>query len=402
MAKILQINAVYGQGSTGVIARDISQMVIDHGWDSYVASASIHVEETNGTHLITIGNNLDHKLHAAFSRLFGLHGYFSVYATRRLLKEIDEIKPDIIHIHNLHSNYINVNMLFKYIMEKKVTTVITLHDCWFFTGKCYHYLYDHCEKWKSHCQHCPRLRAEIPSLFFDFSSLVFKDREKFIGNNEFVHVVGVSQWITNEARQSLLSKRVYGTIYNGVDLQIFRPVISSKREDLEISDKFVILGMANKWLAQENEETYKQYLKRKKDNWVLVLLGCQNAGTLETGVIGLPYVRDRNEIAQIYSMADVFANITKVDSLPTVSIEAMACGTPIVTYISGGSAEIVGEDVGVTVPYGDAEGLIASIEKIEENGKNAYSANCVQRARKNHDIQRCYHKYLEIYQQLAD
>lgn len=401
MARLLQINAVYGQGSTGVIVKDISQMVMDNGWESYVASAEIKGEETNGTHLITVGSKLDHKLHAALSRLLGLHGYFSILATRKLLKKIDSIKPDIIHIHNLHSNYINVNLLFKYIKTNKITTVITLHDCWFFTGKCYHYLYDDCEKWKTHCKKCPRLRAEIPSLFFDFSSLVFEDRKKWIGENEYVHVVGVSKWITNEAAQSLLSKRVYGTIYNGVDIQLFQPTENSKRKELGITEKFVILGMANKWLAQENEETFKQYLKKKKENWVLVLLGCQDAQTISKGVIGLPYVQDRKELAGLYSMVDVFVNITKVDSLPTVNIEALACGTPVVTYASGGSAETVSKDVGITVPYGDTETLITSIEEIENLGKAFYSDKCVQRARKNHDIRCCYNAYLELYQSLC-
>lgn len=398
MAKLLQINAVYGKGSTGLITKDISQMMINAGWKSYVACASIGITETNGTHLYTIGTPFDHKVHSALSRVIGLHGYFSIHATSKLLEEIERIKPDVIHIHNLHSNFINVNMLFKYIMYNKIPTIITLHDCWLFTGKCYHYLYDHCEKWKTHCQQCPRLRTEIPSYFFDFSSCVYNDRKKYIGDNIFVHVVGVSKWITNEAKQSLLANRVYGTIYNGVDLNVFRPTKNNKREVLGLTEKFVILGMANKWLAKENTDTYQQYLNWKKENWILVLLGCQNTVFLEPGVIGLPYVSDRKEIAQIYSMADVFVNITKVDSFPTVSIEALACGTPIVSYISGGSAEIISEDVGLTVPYGDAKGLIAAIKKIEINGKAAYTDNCVKRARKNHDVQRCYNEYLELYQ----
>lgn len=401
MARLLQINAVYGRGSTGIIVKDISQMVIDNGWESYVASAEIKGDETNGTHLITVGSRLDHKLHAILSRLLGLQGYFSILVTRKLLIKIDRIKPDIIHIHNLHSNYINVNLLFKYIKANRITTVITLHDCWFFTGKCYHYLYDNCEKWKTHCKQCPRLRAEIPSLIFDFSSHVFEDRKKWIGENEYVHIVGVSKWITNEAIQSILSKRVYGTIYNGVDLQVFHPIENSKRKELGIDDKFVILGMANKWLAQENEETFKQYLKKKKENWVLLLLGCQDMHTTFKGVIGLPYVQDRKEMASLYSMADVFVNITKVDSLPTVNIEALACGTPIVTYESGGSAEIVSKDVGFSVPYGNIEALIASIEEIENIGKAFYLDKCVQRAKTNYDIRSCYKEYLELYQSLC-
>lgn len=402
MAKILQINAVYNRGSTGIIVKDISQMSINAGWESYVAAANFNALETNGTHFIRIGQTFDHKLHAALSRILGLHGYFSRNATRKLLKEIDTIQPDIIHIHNLHSNFINVNMLFRHIKENKIKTVITLHDCWFFTGKCYHFLYDHCEKWKNHCQCCPRLHAEIPSMFFDFSSRVFDDRKKYIGDNENVHVIGVSQWITNEARKSLLSNRVDGTIYNGVDLKVFHPKQSSKREELGLIGKFVILGMANKWLAEENKETYQAYRKFKKENWVLVLLGCKNKAFIEPDVIGLPYVKNRDTLAEIYSISDVFANITKVDSFPTVSIEALACGTPVVTYISGGSAEIIDENVGYAVSYGDIEALISSIEKIETKGKNAYSENCVKRTQRNYDSASCYRKYLELYQRLME
>lgn len=403
MATLFQINAVYGKGSTGVITKDISQMVLDNGWKSYVACAETGIDEQNGTQLIKVGNKFDHKLHAALSRVLGLHGYFSIRATKVLLKQIEKIEPDIIHIHNLHSNYINVNMLFRFIKKNRITTIITLHDCWFFTGKCYHYLYNDCQKWKEHCRNCPRLRAEIPSLLFDFSSVVFDDRRKWIGENEKINVVGVSQWITKEAEQSLLSKRVIGTIYNGVDLSVYSPKNSTKRKKLELEGKYVLLGMANKWLASENKETYirfRQYCSVKKNNWVLVLVGCPNEMNREDNIVFYPYVNDRTELAELYSMADLFVNITKVDSLPTVSIEALACGTPIVTYASGGSAELVDENVGIAVPYGDIDQLFSAIEKMENIGKKALTSNCVQRAEKKHNIVNCYKDYLRLYEQL--
>ena len=399
---IVQINAVYGRGSTGEIVRDISNTAIENGWNSYIACSQKTTCDTKGKKIILIGNSLDHKIHAICSRLFGLHGYFSNVATLLFCKKMDVIKPDVIHIHNIHSNYINVNMLFRYINKKQIPTIVSLHDCWFFTGKCYHYMYDGCDKWKYDCGHCPRLKKEVPSYFFDFTKKVLRDRKKYIGNNPFVYVVGVSEWVTNEAKKSVLKDRVYGTRHNGVDINVFSKKTSSLRSDLNIEDKFVILGMANKWLSSDNVETLRHITEKIDNKSVLVLLGYKNNINLPDKIIGIPFISDREQLAAFYSMADVFVNITKVDTLPTVNIEALACGTPVITYDSGGSAEILDERTGYVVPYGNCNDLMSSIEIVKMNGKEYYTKSCVERVHSLFDNQKCYKDYIALYDSLLN
>lgn len=399
---VLQINAVYGRGSTGEIMKDISATALEQGWNSYIACSEKKSNDTKETGVIFIGNKLDHKVHALCTRICGLHGYFSNIATLLFLKKVNLIKPDIIHIHNIHSNFLNVNCLFRYINKKRIPTVISLHDCWFFTGKCYHYMYDECEKWKYGCGHCPRLKKEIPSYLFDFTKRVLRDRKKYIGDNPYVHIVGVSEWVTREAKESILKDRVYGTIYNGVDTNIFSVKMTSLREKLKISDKFVILGMANKWLSIENIDTLRYIVGNIDNKSVLVLIGCKDSTNLPDGVIGIKFVSDRNQLAMYYSMADVFVNVTKVDTLPTVNIEALACGTPVITYDSGGSSEILDEGTGYVVPYGDYEGLLHSIEIVKRNGKKYYTRNCVERVGAVFDNRKCYKEYINLYNTLVN
>ena len=183
--KVLQINAVYGYGSTGVIAKEILDEVISAGGEAYAAFMK-HRHTTDISSLsgyIEIGNKADQITHTIQSRFLGEQGFYSNKATRKMLSEIDEIKPDIIHLHNLHNNYMNIELLFNYVREKKIPTVITLHDAWFFTGKCCHFLYDGCNRWKEKCGECPRQRKEFVSLFFDKSEKDLIRKRKLIGEN---------------------------------------------------------------------------------------------------------------------------------------------------------------------------------------------------------------------------
>lgn len=400
--KVLQINAVYGHGSTGDIVRELLLNVKKVGGQSYIAVPEKIKNHNEVDGYIRIGNKIDYKLHSLSSRIFGMQGFSSKKSTLKLIKEIEKINPDIIHLHNLHSNYINIEYLFKYIRENKKPTIITLHDCWFLTGKCCHFLYDNCEKWKVKCEKCIRKKKEIPSYFFDTSTKVYEKKKKLIGENPFVYVIGCSKWITEVARQSILNKRVIGTIYNGIDLSIFYPRKNNFRIKYKLEEKYVILGMANKWLTKENEKTYEEILKFLKKDIILFLIGCteEEIKKLPDNVLGVGFINDKNTLADYYSMADVFVNVTKVDSLPTVNIEAIACGTPVITYNSGGSAEILNSNVGISVEYGDIKGLILSIEKIKTKRKEEYIDQCVKHINENFEKNKCFEKYIDLYEKI--
>lgn len=399
--RVLQINAVYAQRSTGIIVKDINDELIRRGYESHIAYAISNYHPKNG---YKIGNKLDYKIHALLTRLLGKQGYFSIISTRRFLRYIDRIKPDIVHLHNLHSNYINLNILLEYLEHESIHTVITLHDCWFFTGKCFHYQVAKCDRFKDSCGDCPLIKKDVPSWFFDPTAKVLSDKKKLFNNIKSLTVVGVSNWISNEAKQGIFKDKGVVTIHNGVDINIFRPTPSEMREKLGLKDEFVILGSADKWLNPLNREAFKYILSSITPDMKIVIFGCNKdqQKQLPESVIGIGYITDRDEMAKLYSMSDVFVNITLEDSLPTVNIEAQACGTPVITYKSGGSPETISERTGIVVPKGDKEGLLKAILKIKDRGKAIYEQNCIDHVEKNFVIKDRYVEYVNLYNNIKE
>lgn len=405
--KVLQINAIFGYGSTGVIAKEILEEVIVSNGEAYAAFMKrrykMDINFLSG--YIEIGNQFDQMIHAIKSRFLGEQGFYSKKATKKLISKIDNVNPDIIHLHNLHNNFINIDLLFNYILEKKIPTVITLHDTWFFTGKCCHFLYDNCDRWKEKCGKCPRQKKEIKSIFFDKSEKDLFRKKKLIGENPYVYVVGCSDWLTSCAKKSILQNKVVKTINNGIDLEIFSPQKNSLKNELGLDGKKIILGMANKWLSNENKHTFDYVTSNMEENCVLVLLGCNNKqikNNKKQNVIMIGFLEDRTKLACFYSMADVFGNVTKVDSFPTVNLEALACGTPVVTYDSGGSAETVDQKTGSVVYYGDYKTFLLQINRILNDGKENYESECVNRAHRCYNKKSKFKEYLDLYKKILE
>ena len=257
--KVIQINAVYGHGSTGVITRDIEQLCELSGIECYVVSPDPNVFEAKRGY--QIGCTFEHKLHALLSRINGKQAYFSRWATKRLLAYIDKIQPDIVHLHNLHSNYIHLNMLLRYLADRDIRTVVTLHDCWFYTGGCFHYTMVGCKRWLESCGKCPLKKHDTPSYFKDSSSEILADRKKYLLAIPRLIVTGVSEWISNEAKRTFFSNTMIQTIRNGVDLSIFKPTTSNIRQRLGLDGKYIILGPASKWLQPVNKSVFKYFIE---------------------------------------------------------------------------------------------------------------------------------------------
>ena len=391
--KVLQINAVYGFKSTGIIVKDIENLLNDNGHTAFVAyQTAVNPSENS----YKIGNKLDWKLHAVLARVFGKQAYFSKIATKRLLKYIDKIRPDAVHLHNLHSNYINLNMLCDYLAEKNIKTVYTLHDCWCFTGKCSHYVAVGCDKWRSSCGSCPQNKCEQPSLFFDATSKVLKDKTGHLNKIKDLTLVACSEWIKGEAEKSLLKPKNITVIYNGVDTEIFKPHESSFREQNGLDDKFVIMGMADKWCSEANRTAVQKIIENNQDSKI-VIVGCREfQKSVFDGydnVLTLGYIKDRNELADIYASSDVFVNLTHADTLPTVNMESIASGTPVITYNCCGSPELVDEGSGFVVKENDVDDLLAKLNKLKEQPL----AIDISSAHKKFDKNSCYNKYLKVY-----
>ena len=335
--KVVQINAVYGFGSTGIIVRDIDQMLKQHGENSCVIYQKSELPVDNG---FCVGNPVDWKWHAFMARVQGKQGYASILSTKKMLTYLDAQKPDIVHLHNLHSNYVNLNMLLDYLAKNNISTVVTLHDCWFFTGKCFHFITSGCEKWKYKCDNCPQNKADVKSLFFDQSRSVFEDKKKYFQRIAKLTVVGCSEWIKKLSEQSPIfrGKNIL-RIYNGVDTSVFyyrdEQVFRSKNK---LNNQFVILGMANKWLLEENKEIFDRLVKSLEEDETVVIIGCSEEQRKKLSdikrVLAVRYVKGRNELADIYASSNVFVNLTFEDTLPTVNMESICCGTPVITYDS--------------------------------------------------------------------
>lgn len=395
--KVLQINAVYGHGSTGTIVRDIEQLCHTEGIECLVASPDPAVRQAKRGYVI--GNTFDHKLHAALSRIYGKQAYYSRCATRALLKYMDREKPDIVHLHNLHSNYIHLNMLLDYLGKKDIKTIVTLHDCWFYTGGCFHYANAGCYRWLEQCGNCPKQKLDTPALLKDCSAQILADRKKYLLAIPRLVVTGVSDWIANEARRTFLKDTKVVTIHNGIDLNVFKPTPSDFRQRLGLEDKYVILGPANKWLSDVNKEVLAKFTELMQPDEVLLLFGVdvQDTSNLPKNVITYGYTKNREELAQLYTMADVFANTSREDSLSLINVEAQACGTPVVTFDQTGPKETVDDKSSYSVNVGDCFSLYNKIANIRSNESNEMIAIRRSFVCKNFDQGDNFKEYLKLY-----
>lgn len=392
--KVLQINGVYPNGSTGVIVHEIKLIQENNGIEAYVVYGSGTLKNK---YIYPIQNNLCLKINVLKTRIFGKHGFYNKSATKKLINWIKVVDPDVIHLHNLHGHYINIDILFCYIKKFNKPVVWTMHDCWPITGHCAHFDFIGCKKWKTGCSYCSLQQSYPISYIFDRSKTCWKDKKKtFTGLNKLI-IVTPSDWLSDIMKHSYLKEYPIKVIHNGIDIDVFKPTQSSLRQELGLDNVFVVLGMANKWLQKENKEVVAYLIKRLPDDVKIVLIGNSNIYKIYKNIISIPFIKDHNILAEYYSLADVFVNITLEDTFPTVNLEALACGTPLITYETGGSTECVNNKTGMLVPQLNKESLFEAIMKIKDIGKSSYTKDCVAYARENYDKHKQFSKYLNLY-----
>lgn len=400
--RVLQINAVYGQGSTGTIVRDIEALCNNNDIECYVASPDNNV--LNAKNGYVIGNIIDYKLHAVFARVNGEQAYFSHIPTHNLCTYIDKLKPDIVHIHNVHSNFIHFNMLLRHLARRNIKTVLTLHDCWAYTGGCFHYTSVNCDKWQKSCGNCPKKKMDTPAYCLDRSSEILVDRKKYIMSIPQLVITGVSEWISSECKKSVLKDAKIITIRNGVNLDIFKPTrIPDTSLELynirkSLFGKNIILAPATKWLLPINRKVMDYFLKNMCDRDVLILYGVhETPASLPSNVITYGYTKSREEMAALYSMADVLVNCTREESLSLVNVECQACGTPIVTFDATAPKETVDNINSFSVKVGDEKELFRMTRFVLDNKSRDKSDACRSFVEREFEINKNYSKYLELY-----
>lgn len=335
------------------------------------------------------------------TRLTGKQGYYSKRATKKLISYIKDIKPDIVHLHNLHSNYINLNILFRYLAKQDIATVITLHDCWFYTGGCFHYTAAGCKKWQQNCGSCPKNGKDNFSLFFDPSASILQNRKEDLLGIPRLYVVGVSSWIAEEAKKGFLRNTNISVIRNGVDLEVFKPTRSNIRQRLHLEDKYIILGPASKWLMNVNRPVLEYFSQNMRADEVLLLYGalCDNSN-LPDNVVLYGYTKDRKELADLYSSADVFANVTREDSLSLINVEAQACGTPVVTFDATGPKETVDGIISKSIPVGKSDLLLNGVHEIRDRDIQDTVEICRNFTKDNFDMPTQYNRFIELYKRI--
>ena len=396
--KIVEVNATYNAGSTGTIMSDIHKLLLSSGFESYVAYSTTDVDENTIVNGYKIGGVFGKKVHALLSRIGGKQGYYSSFATRRFIKWLKGIKPDVVHLHNLHSNYINLNMLLDFLAKADIKTVITLHDCWFYTGGCFHYTAVECDKWKKGCGNCKARNIGTKSYLFDSSQKILKDRIKYLSAIKDLTVVGVSKWITDEAKLSGIRAKRFVTVYNGVDTNFFKPQKDTLKEELGIKDKFVVLGIANKWLKPANRELLKEFTSSLKDDMAFVIMGVteRDKALLPKNVITLPFM-NKEKLRRTYNMADVFANCTREESFSLVNVEAGSSGTPVITYANTGAKETVSDEFGFKVETGNIKEFIDAVFTVYKIGKEKYQDGARQFVIDNFDKDKNYERFIKLY-----
>lgn len=400
--KILQINAVYGFGSTGRNVAELHNYLKQKNVQSYVAYGEKKCEDND--EVFYVGNEVDHKIHGIFSRLFGKQAYFSRRATKRLCKRIDDIAPDVVHLHNVHANYLNFPILMKHLRKNNIPVMLNLHDCWFFTGKCCHYVGASCTKWQQVCDSCPLLKSNNTSWFFDTSKKVFLDKKELYASMK-IGVIGVSDWIVSEARKSILKDSLFlKRIYNWVDTAKFRPKDSAffyEKYGVE-KDKKIILAVSQGWSESKGLSDLIKVAKRFSDCKVVLVGKPPQSENLPQNMILIPFVSDIENLVEIYSSADVFVNPSRMETFGKVTAEAMACGTPIVVYENTGNKELASFGVGELAKNLNSDDLCDKIGLIMKNGKDFYRDNCVKSANERFEMNYQLEEYLKAYKQLIE
>lgn len=404
--KVLQINTrYYNGGSTGRIAYDLKQVMDANGIKSYAAFGFGY--EPKGEEKATVCRiESDRELFISklWTKATGHHGFNNKAETKRLLAWIDKVQPDIIHMHNIHNHYVNVRMLLEYIAKKNIPCVLTMHDCWTFTGHCAYFDYSGCDKWKTGCNHCPSLR-DYPKTFalIDPSPWNYKMKQKLFAPLNIMFV-SPSQWLCDLQQQSFLKDKPCEVINNGVDVNVFKPIKSDVRQEYGIGDRKMILAVAGGLAPRKGKDYLLKLPTLLRDDELLVLVGLQKGQELllpkTDKVIGIQRTKTSDELVGLYSEADVFINPTLEDNFPTTNIEALACGTPVVTFRTGGSVEVITPATGLVADKGDMDGLLSAIRAILINGKAHYQNACRKKAEKDYNKNVQYGKYIELYRRI--
>lgn len=390
--RIAQINGTCGIGSTGKICVSISELLTERGIENYILYTQEKCSYPLGKRY---SGTVYKKIQALKSRIMGNGGFNSRLATYKLLYEVEKIHPDIIHIHNIHGHDCNLEMLFHYIKKKKIRLCWTFHDCWAFTANCTHFTFVRCDKWKSGCHKCLQIRQT--SWFLDRSTTLFKRKKELLSGLDMT-IVTPSQWLADLVKESFLQGYPVKVIHNGIDLETFTPTYGDFRKKNHCEDKFILLGVAFGWGKRKGLDVFVELAKRLDSRFQIVLVGTDEKAErqLPKNIISIRRTNNQKELAEIYTAADLFVNPTREENYPTVNMEAIACGTPVLTFRTGGSPEIIDTKTGCVVDCDDIDAMEREIVRICEN-RPYLQSECIKKSRE-FDMNERFKEYITLYE----
>lgn len=400
--RIAEINIAM-DGSTGKIMLQIAQIARNDGYEVKTFSPVVFSKVKKNKKVLPkehteFGFFFENGVHRCLGTLLGYNGCFSHIGTWLLIKKLKEFQPDIIHLHNLHGFCINLPMIFRYIKRNSIRVVWTLHDCWSFTGHCPHFTMAECDRWKTGCHHCPQPRV-YPKMYLDTSKRMYALKKKWFSGVKNMTLVTPSEWLADLTKQSFLKDYPVEVINNGIDLDIFQPTSSDFRNRYGITqDKHILLDVTFGWNARKGLDVFIELAKRLDSSYQIVLVGTDDRvdAQLPTNIISIHRTQNQKELAEIYTAADLFVNPTREEVLGMVNIESLACGTPVVTFNSGGSPETINETCGRVVACDDVDSLVYQIKLICKNDSFT-EKECRKRAR-HFEMNGKFQDYINIYE----
>lgn len=402
--RVVGINVVHN-GSTGNIMLNVSKLLSEKGEDTrtfstYNPNAPYTALPTTIKSHSYYGSYYENYAHKLLAQLTGLNGCFSCFGTKKLIKECKKFKPDVIHLHNLHTFCINLPMLFRYIKKNNIPVVWTLHDCWTFTGHCPYFVMANCDKWKTECHNCPQLSV-YPKSRVENTKMAHRLKKKWFLGVDNMTLVTPSKWLGDLAKESFLKDYPVKVIHNGIDLSVFKPTESDFRAKHGLTDKKVLLGVASDWGKRKGLDVFEELANRLDDSYRIVLVGIDGtAQNLPKKIITIKRTENQKELAEIYTTADLFVNPTREEVLGLVNIEALACGTPVLTFRTGGSPEVPDETCGSVVEVDDVDAMENEILRICKDKPYSKEA-CLERA-KSFDMYDRFEEYIETYKEVTN
>lgn len=394
--KLLQINCSDG-GSTGGIMHSIAARVQQHGYECHMLCAPPRPGESRGDDVVCLGNPLECGVQRKLNKFTGNYGQGFPLATRQLIQELERFAPDIVQLHNLHHQFFDLKTLFCYLKKKQIPTVWTLHDCWPLTGHCAHYMMNGCERWKTGCGKCPDLQ-HYPAIHRDTTARLFAQKVAMYGDMKNLFLVAPSDWTKAQIERSFLQRHSVTVIKNGIDQTAFRPRQSDFRKRYGLENAFIILGVSAFWTKEKGIDVFVQLAKSLPPPCKVVLVGGAEADSANfpKEILHMPAIRDAVTLAEIYTAADVFFNPTREEVLGLVNVEALACGTPVVTFPTGGSPECIDDRCGISLTactVAEAYDVLSCMAKgeVRFEGESCRHYSC------RFDRENCFASYQVLY-----